>query len=65
MGCDYYKINDVEYVSDPDWHSPNWYTTQEMEEYVNKTFKNEDGTYKGDYIEWLALLGATKGYEQS
>ena len=62
---DYYNINDVEYVSNPDWHSPNWCTTQEMEECINKLFKNEDGTYHGDYIEWLALLGAMKGYEQS
>lgn len=61
----FYVINGIEYVSDPDWHSPNWCTTQEMEECINKTFKNEDGTYKGDYIEWLALLGVMKGYEQS
>lgn len=61
----YYTINGVEYVSCPDWHSPNWCTTQEMEDCINKLFKKEDGTYEGDYIEWLALLGAMKGYEAS
>lgn len=54
-----------EYITNPDWHSPNWCTTQEMEECVNKIFKEEDGSYKGDYIEWLALLGTMKGYELS
>lgn len=63
--CNYYKINDTEYVSKEDWHSPNWCTTQEMEMCINSIFRNEDGTYKGDYIEWLALLGAMKGYEES
>lgn len=61
----YFKIGDTEYCSCPDWHSPNWCTTQEMEDCINKLFKNEDGTYKGYYIEWLALLGAMKGYEAS
>lgn len=61
----YFKIGDTEYCSCPDWHSPNWCTTQEMEDCINKLFKNNDGTYKGDYIEWLALLGAMKGYEAS
>ena len=61
----YFKIGKFEYVSVPDWHSPNWCTTQEMEDCINKLFKDEDGTYKGDYIEWLALIGAMKGYEQS
>lgn len=30
---------------------------------INRIFKNEDGGYKGDYTEWLALLGAMKDYE--
>lgn len=61
----YYTIDDKLFVSCPDYHSPNWCTTQEMEDCINKLFKNEDGTYEGDYIEWLALLGAMKGYELS
>lgn len=60
-----YSIHNVEYCSCPDWHSPNWCTTREMEDCINKNFKNEDGTYKGEYVEWLALLGAMKGYEQT
>lgn len=60
-----YEVYGLEYCSCPDWHSPNWCTTQEMEDCINKIFKNEDGTYEGDYIEWLALLGTMKGYEAS
>lgn len=56
---------DTNFVTCPDYHSANWCTTQEMEECVNAIFKKEDGTYTGDYIEWLGLLGAMKGYEQS
>lgn len=61
----FYKINGALYCSIPDYHSPNWCTTQEMEECINRLFKDENGKYKGDYIEWLALLGAMKGYEES
>lgn len=57
-----YIINGTEYVSGPDWHSPNWCTTQEMEECYSKVFKDKWG---GEYIEWAALLGAMKGYEAS
>ena len=60
-----FKVNEIEYVSAPNYHSPNWCTTQEMEKCFNDVFLNEDGTYKGDYIEWMALLGAMKGYEAS
>lgn len=59
----YYEINGIKYCSDPDWHTPSWCTTSEMEDCINKIFRNEDGTYKEDYTEWLALLGAMKGYE--
>lgn len=62
---EYIESNGIQYVSNPDWHTPNWCTTQEMEECINRIFKNDDDSYKGDYIEWLALLGAMKGYEQS
>lgn len=59
----YYDINGIKYCSCPDWHTPSWCTTSEMEDCINRIFKNEDGNYKGDYSEWLALLGAMKGYE--
>lgn len=60
---EYLESNGVKYVSCPDWHTPSWCTTAEMEDCINRIFKNEDGSYKGDYSEWLALLGAMKGYE--
>lgn len=61
----FYTLNGYKFVSDPDWHTPNWCTTQEMESCINNVFRADNGTYEGDYIEWLALLGAMKGYEQS
>lgn len=59
----YYEVGGRKYVSDPDWHTPSWCTTSEMENCINRIFKNEDGELYGDYSEWLALLGAMKGYE--
>lgn len=56
---------DMKLVTGPDWHSPNWCTTQEMEKAVNETFYNEDQGWHGDYEEWVALVGAMKGYEIS
>ena len=47
----------------PTNQAPSWCTTSEMEDCINRIFKNEDGGYKGDYTEWLALLSAMKGYE--
>lgn len=53
-------------ITDPDAHSPNWCTTQEMEDAIKEIFWNEEmQQYVGDYIEWLALLGAMKGIEQN
>ena len=53
-------------ITDPDAHSPNWCTTQEMEDAIKEIFwKEEIQQYVGDYIEWLALLGAMKGIEQN
>lgn len=59
----YYEVGGRKYVSDPDWHTPSWCTTSEMEDCINRVFRNEDGELYGDYSEWLALLGAMKGYE--
>ena len=59
----YYEVGGRKYVSDPDWHTPSWCTTAEMEECINRVFRNEDGEFYGDCSEWLALLGAMKGYE--
>ena len=59
----YYEVNGRKYCSAPDWHTPSWCTTAEMEDCINRIFKKSDGGYEGDYAEWLALLGAMKGYE--
>ena len=56
---------DLKLVTGPDWHSPNWCTTQEMEKAVNETFYDKDQGWHGDYEEWVALVGAMKGYEIS
>ena len=58
-----YDLGDYnEYISNPDWHTPNWCTTQEMEDCINKSFKKYN-LY--DYTEWFALLGSMKGYEMN
>ena len=54
------------YCTGPDWHSPNWCTTEEMEMCVKDLFiDKETGRWHGDYDEWTALVGAMKGYEMS
>lgn len=57
-----YTIFNEEWVSCPDWHSPNWCTLQELEDCYKQVFKD---SLSGDYIEWAALIGAMKGYEES
>lgn len=57
-----FTINGDEYTEHPDWHSPNWCTTAEMEHAIETVFK-ENGKYSGDYIAWLGLLGLMKGLE--
>lgn len=55
----------VNYITNPDNHTPNWCTTEELEKCINEVFKDENGNWIGDYSEWTALLGAMKGYEMS
>lgn len=57
--------NKSKFIENIDHHSPNYCSTSEMEECIEKIFKKENGEWGGDYIEWLALLGAMKGYELS
>lgn len=68
--CKVYEIKDYKgevwerRVQDPDAHSPNWCTTEEMERCINQIFLNqEDERYENEAEEWLALLNAMKGYE--
>ena len=57
---------DYRKITGPDWHSPNWCTTKEMEESIREIFWDEERqVWTGDYVEWLALLGAMKGIEES
>lgn len=69
--CRVYELKDCNgnlwkrLVKDPGAHSPNWCTTEEMEWCIDRVFKDEDGTYMAGSEEWLALLGAMKGYELS
>jgi hypothetical protein len=58
-------MDNYEYTEHPDWHSANWCTTEEMKNAIDTIFKNEDGTYKGDYIQWMGLLGTMQGIESS
>lgn len=60
----YIEVFGCKMVTSPEYHSPNWCTTKEMEECINKIFL-KNGNYTGNYIEWLALLGTMKGYEYS
>lgn len=62
--CKIVKVFGKDRVTSPDYHSANWCTTEEMESCINKCFKRVSD-YTGDYVEWLALLGAMKGYEQT
>lgn len=63
----FYKVGGVRYCSDPDAHTPSWCTTQEMEDCINRVFKDKSGEWKptAQPYEWLALLGAMKGYEST
>lgn len=59
------RLKENKYITNPDYHSANWCTTQEMEACIDELFKDKNGEYKGDYIEWIALLGLMKGYEST
>lgn len=50
-------------ITNPDYHSCSWLTASELRECFDDCFKNEDGTYHGDYIEWLGLVSLCEGIE--
>lgn len=52
-------IEGREYIIHPDYHSPNWCTTEEMEQSINTIV----GNYERGGIEWKGLLGLMKGLE--
>lgn len=49
-------------VTDPDHHSHSWLTTQELRQCFDDCFK-QDGTYRGNYVEWLGLVSLCEGIE--
>jgi len=57
---------DWKFVTDSDYHSPNWCTLKELEDAVKEIFYEEE---VGDYVEfseeWLALIGYMKGLEMA
>ena len=66
----YPNDEEKEYIVHPDYHSPNYCSTEEMEKGIKMIFYKEEpdeygNHWKCDYIEWLALLGVMKGYEES
>jgi len=61
MGTDYMGNR---LISDPDWHTPSWCTTEEMKQCIQDCFYTEEEGWHGDYIEWFGLLGAMEGYER-
>ena len=63
MSHDFYKGR--RFISDPDAHSVNWCTTEEMRRCVDECFF-EEGKPKpyADFVEWCSLLGAMEGIER-
>lgn len=53
------------FISQPDWHSPNYCTTEEMEQCVRKIFFEKYNQWNGDFEEWLELANYMKGVEMS
>ena len=52
-------------LTDPDYHSYSWLTTQELRQCFDDCFKDENGNYKpnSDYVEWLGLISLCEGIE--
>ena len=50
-------------VTDPDLHSRSWLTTQELRQCFDDCFRQDDGSYQGDYVEWLGLVSLCEGIE--
>lgn len=53
------------YVINPDHHSHSWLTTQELRQCFDDCFIMEDGTFSGDYVDWLGLVSLCEGIEST
>ena len=62
-GYSKWLVEDHTIITDPDYHSCSWLTASELRECFDDCFKNEDGTYHGDYVEWLGLVSLCEGIE--
>lgn len=60
FGC-HWRDKDQKYVSDPDFHSHNWCTTQEMNECVETVVKKSDW---GIGVDWHVLAKFMNFYEE-
>ena len=64
MKIERYPYSNYRYITDPDAHSANWCTTDEMEQCIREIFYNEEKKqWQDSFVEWFALLGAMKGIE--
>jgi len=54
-------------ITNPDFHSASWLTTQELRQCFDDCFKESNGTYKANstYIEWFGLVSLCEGLESS
>lgn len=50
-------------ITNPDYHSSSWLTPSELRQCFDDCFKKEDGTYEGDYVEWLGLVALCEAIE--
>lgn len=55
----------TKYVTDPDMHSPNWCSADELDHAIKEIFKDENRDYYGDRADWEGLLGMMRGYEEN
>lgn len=61
-----YEENGRKFISGPDWHSPNWCTTEELEECIKEIFYNEKlKGYTPDAMDWTNLLAIMKDTEST
>jgi hypothetical protein len=60
------EIKGSVFCSNPDWHSYNWCTPDELLECIDDVFKDKTtGKYTGDYYEWVALAAYMKALEDN
>lgn len=59
-----FKKNGILYCSNPDYHTPSWCTSEELQNCFHTVF-GEKQPYEGDYIEWFALISYMKAFEST